>query len=96
MLFIAKAQETLGDKRDYSNVNYINSHTHIKTICKGHGVFEQMPAMHISKSGCPKCVNKAEAKLCEATKQVYPTLITQFKQVLNSHSFHHVFFALYL
>jgi len=46
------------DKYDYSLVEYKNSKTKVKIICKEHGVFEQTPEKHCSKQGCPKCNNK--------------------------------------
>ena len=58
-LFIIKAKEIHGDKYDYSLVNYVNSATKVKIICKEHGIFEQTPNNHISKGyGCFKCLDK--------------------------------------
>ena len=53
--FIEKANHIHKNKYDYSLVNYINSKTKVKIICKNHGVFEQSPSKHILKRGCPKC-----------------------------------------
>ena len=54
--FIEKAKTIHGDKYDYSKVNYNNSETKVKIICKEHGEFEQKPNNHINnKCGCPKC-----------------------------------------
>ena len=54
--FISDAKKIHGDKYNYSLVNYINSDTKVKIICKEHGIFEQSPYGHINKkSGCPKC-----------------------------------------
>ncbi len=59
--FILKAKNIHPYKDyDYSLVNYKNSGTKIKIICKkdGHGIFEQNPSNHISKThpqGCPIC-----------------------------------------
>ena len=44
-----------GDRYDYSNMNYKNTMTKIKIICKIHGVFEQKPNSHKAGGGCPKC-----------------------------------------
>jgi hypothetical protein len=52
--FIKKAQKIHGDKYDYSLVNY-NKNEKIKIICKEHGVFEQIPSIHLHNYGCPKC-----------------------------------------
>ena len=40
---------------NYSLVEYINSHTKVKIICKKHGIFEQTPSNHLKGKGCPKC-----------------------------------------
>jgi len=44
-----------GDNYDYSQVEYINSRTKIKIICKKHGIFEQTPNNHLRGECCPKC-----------------------------------------
>jgi len=38
--FLKRAIETHGDRYDYSLVEYINTSTPVKIICKEHGVFE--------------------------------------------------------
>lgn len=53
--FINKAKLVHGDKYDYSLVNYENSRSKIKIICKIHGEFEQTPNKHLRGSGCIKC-----------------------------------------
>lgn len=54
--FIIKANHIHKNKYDYSYVEYINSHTHIKIICPIHGLFSQKPNNHLySKNGCPSC-----------------------------------------
>ena len=52
---IKKFKEKHGNKYDYSKVNYNNNNTNIKIICKEHGVFEQIPSVHMYQSGCPAC-----------------------------------------
>jgi len=44
-----------GDKYDYSQINYINSSTKVKIICKEHGNFTKFPNNHLAGSGCKKC-----------------------------------------
>jgi len=44
-----------GDKYDYSLVEYINTKTPVKIICKEHGVFEQTSNNHLKEKGCPSC-----------------------------------------
>ena len=53
--FIEKAILKHGNIYDYSKVNYINSLTKIKIICKEHGEFNQMPSSHLVGTNCPKC-----------------------------------------
>jgi len=48
-------KEKHGNFYDYSLVKYINNHTKIKIICPEHGIFEQIPKIHLRGSGCPKC-----------------------------------------
>lgn len=55
--FTNKAKETHGEKYDYSLVKYTDSKIKVNIICKKHGEFKQMPAMHLQGQGCPNCVN---------------------------------------
>lgn len=61
-LFIEKAINVHEDKYDYSQVEYINSNTKIKIICKEHGFFEQTPTNHLHGQNCPKCSGKLVSK----------------------------------
>lgn len=56
--FIEKARKIHGNKYDYSKVEYVNSHTPVKIICKIHGEFEQSPTNHLCGKGCPICSGK--------------------------------------
>lgn len=53
--FLLKANKTHGCKYDYSLVNYTNSNSKIKIICKKHGIFKQNPSSHLNGIGCPNC-----------------------------------------
>ena len=53
--FIKRAKRAHGDKYDYSQVNYINSQTPVKIICKKHGAFMQKPNGHLGGHGCTNC-----------------------------------------
>lgn len=53
--FIEKANQKHNDEFDYSLVDYKNSKTKIKIICKEHGIFEQTPNNHLSGQKCPYC-----------------------------------------
>jgi len=54
-VFIKESKEIHGDKYEYSLVEYINTNTKVKIICKEHGIFKQKPIKHLRKQGCPKC-----------------------------------------
>jgi hypothetical protein len=60
--FIKKSKFIHGDKYDYSLVDYINSYTKVKIICKKHGIFEQRPNSHLNGQTCLKCVNENQTK----------------------------------
>lgn len=40
---------------NYSKVNYINNQTLVDIMCSEHGLFKQLPSVHASGGGCPKC-----------------------------------------
>jgi hypothetical protein len=64
--FISEAKEMHGNKYDYSAVEYKNSTTKVKIICKLHDDFLQIPGDHLSGKGCKKCskgnTSKSEQK----------------------------------
>lgn len=54
--FIQEAQAIHGDKYDYSNCEYINSHTKINVFCRVHNTdFQIKPYLHLSGRGCYSC-----------------------------------------
>ena len=54
--FLSDCKKTHGDRYDYSLIEYVNTQTIVKIICKEHGFFEQKPNNHINqKQGCPSC-----------------------------------------
>ena len=62
LIFREKSIETHGEKYDYSQSNYIKSSIKIDIICKTHGLFSQLPLLHINGSGCKKCADELNAK----------------------------------
>jgi len=46
------------DRYDYSKTVLKNKKNHVQIVCKTHGVFEQLPKVHLNGSGCPKCAGK--------------------------------------
>lgn len=57
-----------GDKYDYSQVNYINTHSKVRIICSKHGEFLQTPSKHKSGSGCPRCSGNVKLTTKEIIK----------------------------
>ena len=45
----------IGDKYDYSKVEYKGKDVKVCIICPEHGEFWQTPHSHLYKYGCPKC-----------------------------------------
>ena len=61
--FVEQAQQVHGDKFDYSEVEYINTHTPVIIRCNQCGlVFPQEPSSHLAGRGCPKCSKKQTHK----------------------------------
>ena len=57
--FIAEAQKVHGDRYDYSEVEYVNTHVPVKIGCQQCGAFFlQEPSSHLAGHGCPKCNKK--------------------------------------
>ena len=70
--FIQQALSIHKDKYNYQDVNYINSFTKIKIICKLHGEFWQTPANHLSGNGCPSCRNRyTTAEFIQQSKKIH-------------------------
>lgn len=61
--FIEEAQQVHGNRFDYSEVEYVNTHTPVKIRCNQCGlVFLQEPSSHLAGSGCPKCSKRQTHK----------------------------------
>ena len=61
--FIMDAQKIHGDKYDYTEVEYKNTHNIVIITCKIHGDFPQTPNNHLRGQGCPKCAKAAYSKM---------------------------------
>jgi len=53
--FVKKAKQIHGDKYDYIKTRYVGVFEPVSIICKEHGVFRQIPAVHLRGGGCRKC-----------------------------------------
>lgn len=56
--WLSRAIKKHGDTYNYSEVNYIDSRSNIKIICKIHGSFLQRPTTHLEGFGCKKCTSE--------------------------------------
>ena len=63
-LFIKESCEIHGQIYDYSLVEYVNSTTNVKIICKKHGEFNLTPNGHLCGVGCPRCAGKNKDTEC--------------------------------
>jgi len=64
-VFISQAKKAHGEKYDYSEVVYINTHTKVKINCPDHEPFWQSPSHHIKGHGCPQCGKGANTSKAE-------------------------------
>lgn len=83
--FIELSKQIHGDKYDYSNVEYINSHEKVKIICPEHGQFEQRPNGHLSGHGCQNCtssVSNSEIEINDFLKDNGVDTITSSMSVI--------------
>lgn len=55
--FAEKSRAIHGQVYDYSQVEYLTSHTKVRIICPDHGPFLQKPNAHLNGQGCPDCGN---------------------------------------
>lgn len=54
--FVKDAMKVHGDRFDYSEVEYVNTHKPVRIKCRQCGVvFMQEPASHLAGHGCPNC-----------------------------------------
>ena len=84
--FIKKSKEKHKDKYDYSQVIYINSRKPVDIICKKHGLFSQIPAIHLNGAGCPKCSNQlsnGENEIYSFVKNIDENVKQRVRNVIN-------------
>jgi len=77
--FIEKAYCKHGDKYNYKLVEYKGVHIKVKIICPIHGVFEQLPSVHLQGYNCPKCAGIYEKQYSKNNIPLYDTYAKQLK-----------------
>lgn len=70
VIFFDKLNQLKHSEYDYSLVTYHNTSTPIKIICHIHGIFEQLPHVHLNGHKCPQC-GFDKTKMFTYTKQVF-------------------------
>ena len=62
--FINEAKRIHKKKYDYSLVSYKDTKTNVLITCpkEDHGIFPQLPSVHLGGGGCPKCANETTAE----------------------------------
>ena len=63
--FLRRAEETHGDKYDYSLVTkdtFVDARTDVEIICPKHGTYKQTPYEHLSGRGCYWCGKESMAQ----------------------------------
>ena len=67
--FVRDAKKVHGNRYDYSDVNYLNTHTKVIINCIKHGPFEQRPSSHLKGMGCDKCARELQSNRQTSTTQ---------------------------
>ena len=70
--FVNEARKMHGNRYDYSETDYVNTHSNVKIICPVHGVFYQNAYGHLNGYGCPKCILKEQNKIYEFLTNSFP------------------------
>jgi very-short-patch-repair endonuclease len=63
--FITIANQIHNFKYDYTKTEVKGSHEYLTVICPLHDEWSVLQTNHLSGYGCPKCLNKAEGRICE-------------------------------
>ena len=58
-VFISRAKALLGDRYDYSQVQYEGLRRKVTIVCLEHGSFAMTPGTHLKGRHCPKCTGRA-------------------------------------
>lgn len=75
--FVEKAQIVHGDKYGYAETVYYGNRVPVKIKCPEHGVFEQVPYVHLSGGGCPIC-GFEKSRLSRDDKAIHEKAVQTF------------------
>lgn len=80
--FVKRCQQYHGDKYDYSCTVYEGFKNQVMINCPSHGVFSQLPEVHLRGSGCPKCANSG---VSDVEKEVFSLVNTLVPDAVHSY-----------
>jgi ssDNA-binding Zn-finger/Zn-ribbon topoisomerase 1 len=69
--FVDEARKVHGDLYDYSECDYKTARLKVAIRCKVHGLFEQVPYVHLKGAGCPTCGKEAIGKAHRTSHQEF-------------------------
>lgn len=83
---LERFRATHGDRYIYDKFDYVGSGTKVLIGCKeeGHGYFEQTPADHYGRAGCPICSNLKTVKEINSVWKLRPELIKYFVNPIDA------------
>jgi hypothetical protein len=84
--FLKRCKKFHKNKYDYSKINWVNTMTKVKILCKKHGYFYQSPYKHMNGNDCPRCVHrisKTEIKFLKYLK--IPNTINNRQKYVNGY-----------
>lgn len=77
--FVFRARFVHGDLYEYDKSSFVDMNTPMTIICKEHGPFEQIPAVHVNQGcGCQKCGARKNANSKTYTQE---EIIAKFHEV---------------
>lgn len=69
--FIEEARKIHGVRYDYSDSEYKTARLKLAIRCKVHGLFEQVPYVHLKGAGCPLCGNESKGQSLRTSQQEF-------------------------
>ncbi len=85
--FIETIKKIYGDKYDYYLVNFENTSTDVKIICKIHGIFEKKPVSLLQGYGCPRCYKTSIDSFIKRSKEIhgdkYNYSLVNFEKIID-------------
>ena len=69
--FVEESRKVHGDRYDYSKSVYKTARLKLAIRCKIHGLFEQVPYVHLKGAGCPTCGKMAVGQAHRTSQQQF-------------------------